>query len=493
MSAMRWSTALGTALDVRPITRLFVAWRGALAACLSLSWGLALGWVGYALRIGAQPPDTAAGEHALLAACLAVAVPATVGVCVGEAVQELLRRPMTVLLPGLRARLRASALVLGSATALATALLVRLERDADALHALAALALSGYAAGLWLLLRIGSGWFWLARAALVLALVRVADSLLAGPLTSSAGAALAVLVSVAVIGLRFARPLARLGFASAIPTVFSSAWSHRVDRDAARRELARAPARTAVALPPQRLGGSLAGWERAWRFEHGGLLGHWLLLAVVAIAVGLTIASGMLATDGSFAERWKHGLEQAFLGLVGWSGDSVSAAPRNPSHFVAFSAAAVATLGCQPVVQRIFLPIGRELRARLALRIAIRTSLVGTSLIGLAAGGSALVLGIACAGTWPAGLPVFARVLLLMLVATPWFQLAARALGSKPPLNLALAIGAALILADLGRSSLLAAPSAALVAGALALHVAGWIAVARYLARHFRTQDLRLG
>lgn len=504
-----------------PVLRLLAAPRLLLVLAGGASWTLGAGWFGTMLRFKTLQPgsSTEAEVYAgLLATLLLFGVPALVGVVVGEAAQEVFRRPMCFRLPGVVRRMAGAARSLGLATCLLVTACLHLGWDGTGwwlgneapggpgVLAAFSVALAGFAAGSWLLARVGYGWGWLLRLAGFLALAYAAQPLLAAA-TGSTVLALAVGAGSALAATqRFQRGIAARMAAGSVPTIFGRFcdWGHNQHGRQAVR--ARDPGR----LPPRApLGGNLQGWMRARYFEqrtNGKGTQTWqaiTALAALFMAIGLVgPIMGWLLEHGEEAPGLLLHLAAFLLGPP--DGAAPADLPAATGFFIALAAGAAlqAFMAVTPLMGRILYPISRRMRARIAFRAALGVGLAHTAamlLMGLGLGAGLLALEGAA---WPAGLPPVAAIALMHLLLFPLYAVGAlrlRLAASRRRLGrAALAYGLLLagllgILAGLQpawETALEALPpllSAALYA---VLAAGGFCLLRAFLQRHYTRVDL---
>ena len=486
-------------IDVGPLGRLLFRPRAALGASALLVWVLGLGWAGLALRLHSlrEGRQEAPIEPLLLALGLTM-IPAAFGAIASEALHEVLRRPTLSLLPGIVRRLRASTLLLALAVALGVAAAFAALQPGLALQAAAGPALLGVAVGSWSMLRAGGSCLWIVRLGALVALAGLAQPISALCATSPSAAAAIALVGLVSLERRLRPALLRASLFAGTPSVLTIL-------SAPRSPLADSPVAGDPGLPPARLGGSLAGWLAARRFEQQaspGRMGSFasvLRLAFYFVAIGCVYALISAGIDG---ESLLARLSRTFLGATAAESAAGGELTNNLVFVLGVGAGMLVWTASVPLVGDFLYPISRAMRARLAARVTLITCLqvlVATLVAGASV--SALLVLLA-GGRPPRALPVFAWAALANLLAMPWMQIAAhgftRVHGRAPrlvklsviPLS-ALALGFCLAELQRGWQPLVEGlPSGSLVLGYLALLGAGLAALRAFLGWHFQSCDL---
>jgi hypothetical protein len=418
-------------LSPAPVLRLLAAPRAAVVLLGGAAWTLGGAWMGAMTRFTAMKPAQAVeGEvfGALIAALLLFGVPALAGLVAGEAAQELFRRPMTSRLPGIVRRVADAARALGLLACLACAAAVlalwgptdlRLTEIGVArpgVIATLAVALAGFAAGSWVLARVGYGWSWILRLAGFLALAHAAQPLLVAatrwPVLGIAVAAAAVVAAELRYRPRMAAAMAR----GSVPTVFGPVrdWARREDWD----ERVASPAADRL-LPNGRLGGDLRGWMRALAFEQRTDRNGTRTWQAIGWLAAISVAVGMVGpVIGWVLERGGEtpGLA-AFLAIELLGGSDAAL----PGLFIVLALASglQAFLAGTPFTPAFPYPLSRRMRARVAFRAAVTVGFghhAAVLALGLGLGGLLAYLG---GVAWPAGLPAIASFALIHLLVFP--------------------------------------------------------------------------
>ncbi len=434
-------------LSPGPVLRLFAAPRTALALVAAGSWTfgvLALGAFAEMQSARALPtPELAQHLQGSIAAYLAIAIPAFLGLLLVESGGEVLRRPMLARLPSVDARLARASLLLGTLGVLGTLVIVQgyappLEhRFARApgpgphlgvfTHSLLAwlpMATLGLAVGAWLFARVGRGWAWVWRLIGLAALGYFAADLLLLFWRFPALGAFVALLAGAAFRWRLSAPLARSLAQTRRQSLFGtlSSWSRDAERERLRGPLD-------DSLPPERSGGNLTGWLALTRYQQctQGIGTHVrrgealaASFAVLLVAFGpllLTLAGRVFLGLEREVAPWSRAVEVLLGG-----GESATFG----LHWIVLLLAWIQALGAlEPLPGRLLYPLSRRDRAALAAAFARRSGLViflFLALAGLALGFLALAFSD---GPRPGGVPLALGLALLGPAAFVLFHTAA--------------------------------------------------------------------
>jgi hypothetical protein len=430
-----------------PLLRLLMAPRTLLVLIAFGGCTFFVAWIGMVARFDSLkmgPGGERGIFEALIATMLLFLLPVLVGVVVGEAAQEIFRRPLTHRLPGMSRRVPRGALLLGLLASTATLACVqllwglagwRLSAVGDTLPtplATFSIALLGFATGSWLLVRVGSAGSFLLRWAGFFALAYGAQPLLVAGTHSSFLALAIVVLSLAVASQRFRISIVRKMAEGRIPTLFGSLKDLRTDEK--KRAPSRDRRRTTHLMPPRELERNPAGWSRVTAFERrtaGNGLRSWHMIMAFAlypiIMVGIgpltvwlrgeTSLTGLMAefadgllVDSDVSRTDQFGFDEARLFYLNMT-----------SFLLVYVMILVARL---PFTNSSFCPISRRIQTQLVFRT------VCTLGLGFTAAGLALDLGLGnlcrfLSDGSLSGNPVFASSLSINLFVFPWLALCA--------------------------------------------------------------------
>jgi hypothetical protein len=502
--SLRSSAALG------PILRLWVSSRALLGVAISTAWALGFAWIVFIVRFNSVNPRTSDDDWLpLLGATFVVGLPATFAILAGETVHELFRHTTTLLLPGIRLRLRRATLLMAGCITLLIAPAAALWTPTLDVLAAGALSMAGFAGGIWLMIRVRGGALWVLRIGSYLALLASAPAL-AQLLSGSAALCLAVAAaSVVLIMRRFHPELVVACRTANVPTIFSVFGS----KQPFHVPQGRTPNANTELYPRNRTGGDLAGWQSARDFEQltmagssqapGRMLRHTIATSIVALVCAAIVA--LIRDDlpaGGLLTGTLALLADLFVGLP----DVMPAAERDVFRalmlLTGVTTAVQAILAARPLMGGMLYPMSRSMRARLALAAGRRLALAAT--------GTTLWLGgLIAAGLWAvAGAPQLERMPLILsiaavhLVVVPWSMalfLGSRRLAARGRPYLALLIGTAFpgiaVFLVIGLIELLPGPVSPLdwslrVLGYAAFVAASFAGLRPFVNWHFASIDL---
>jgi hypothetical protein len=438
-----------------PIARLWVSRRAGLAVLGSCTWALGFAWLAFVSRYNALSGGISDVEwQPLFSATLVLGLPATLGILAGETVHELFRHTSTMLLPGLRVRLRRSALRMAAVVTLVTApTAVAISPELDWFAAVA-LSLTGFASGCYLLLRLNSTTLWVLRLGAYAVLLGTAPEL-ALWLGSSVWLCLGLgTAAVLAIGRRFHTDMARASASSNIPTVFTAFGGQNPLRSAQH-------ATPSIGKPcptPQRTGGDLAGWQAARDFEQLSMAGsslapgrmtrHVMTTAFIAVlsAMGVSLVRDDLPAGGPLSQMITL-LADVVVGLPGVMLKADKDVFRLLMLVLGVTTAVQAILAARPLAGGVLYPISRPMRAQLACSAGWRLAR-DVSLTTLMLGGALTGVLWFAAGSPPLDrAPHVVWMSALHLIVVPWsmlFFLASRRLAARGRQLLALICGTAM-------------------------------------------------
>ncbi|MEC7583717.1 MAG: hypothetical protein VYE77_05320 [Planctomycetota bacterium] len=438
---------MATSFSPAPLLRLLMTPRALLVLLVPGSWAFGMAWIGTVARFNyreLEPGGESGIFGALVATMLLFLLTALVGVMVGEAAQEIFRRPLTHRLPGMTQRVSRGALLLGLLASTAALVCVqvswgpagwRLSAASDTLPtplASFSIALLGFATGSWLLVRVGSIGSWILRWVGFFALAYVAQPLLVAGTRSSFLALVVVVLSLAIASQRFRISIVRKMAEGRAPTFFGSLKD--LGTVGKQRAQLQAHTRATQLMPPRELERNQEGWSRAADFElrtAGNGLRTWHM--AMAFAVYPIIMAGV-----SSLIPWLRS-EMPLSGLVAeladdlLVGSDVSGTDRfglDMSRLFYLNMASLVLTYVMTLIARLpfsnssFSPISRRMQTQLVFRTVCTLGLGFTAAV-LALG---LGLGNLCrflSDGSLSGKPVFAWTLSINLLVFPWLALCA--------------------------------------------------------------------
>ncbi|MBI1381296.1 MAG: hypothetical protein GC161_09415 [Planctomycetaceae bacterium] len=390
-----WIPRLSTA-DTLSLVRLVASPRTLVVVLGAAAWTLGAGWMAAMVRFGSGGYGNAEEQryfNGLVVALVVFALPAMCGVVVSEAIQELLRRPLTNRLPAIAQRTGAAASTLALLVAVVlgvlgyfvsspqSLLLGPTEGTRPTLLGFVALALLGYPAGAWLRAQLGPRFLGLVFFALFLGLAYVALPILNLASDSAvAGTAIAMLGSAGTwtrFHPRLCERVAKLG----MPTTFQFLSGLTGGRGAKVELLGDGGLR----LPAGASGGSVRGWWTAHRFEQHTLrrsLGKdsglfWLAAGAFAACFVESSLKTLFGVEGTISvlgiEATGSTARDLLGGVRGGLDLAFESALRGALLIVGGSVVVVALQASAPLLGRFPYPIARRQRASLTMLVAART------------------------------------------------------------------------------------------------------------------------